>query len=139
MRWPIEAWGATAVLSGHEHLYERVLRDDNHDGTFLPYFITGLGGASRYGFGTPIDGSKVRYNGDYGTMLIQANEESITFEFWAVTGGGTGRLIDSFTIDNLASASRATANALIPTADQIFEPPVDPFATFIPADSDYLF
>ncbi len=138
LRWPFEEWGATAVLSGHEHGYERLLRDDNGDGIFLPYFVTALGGASAYGFGTPIEGSKVRYNDDFGAMLIQASEESITFEFWAVADGGAGRLIDSFTIDNLASASRATANALISTADQIFEPLVDPFATFVPADMDYL-
>src|SRR4029450_10472255 len=32
MQWPFESWGATAVLNGHDHDYERILRDDNGDG-----------------------------------------------------------------------------------------------------------
>ena len=28
MQWPYTAWGATAVLSGHQHSYERINRDD---------------------------------------------------------------------------------------------------------------
>jgi Ca2+-binding RTX toxin-like protein len=98
MQWPFEQWGATAVLSGHDHDYERVLRDDNADGTMMPYFVAGLGGAGKYTFADPpVDGSAARYNADWGTMLVQASEESITFEFISVTGGGT--LVDSYTID----------------------------------------
>ena len=138
LRWPFEEWGATAVLSGHDHVYERLLRDDNDDGTFMPYFVTGLGGASPYGFDTPLDSSKVRYSDDFGAMLIQASEESITFEFWAVGDGGAGKLIDSFMIDHLVSATRTTADAAISAADQIFQPPVDQFATMMSAGPDYL-
>ena len=97
MQWPFEEWGATAVLTGHDHTYERVLRDDNADGTDLPYFVTGLGGNSIYDFDPPVDGSEVRYNDDYGTMLIQATDTTMTFEFWSIANGGT--LIDSYTID----------------------------------------
>ena len=138
MQWPFEEWGATAVLSGHEHVYERLLRDDDGDGNLLPYFITGLGGASRYAFGSPVEGSQVRYNDDYGTMLIQASDESITFEFWSVEGGGTGTLIDSFTIDVPAAAPSALAAAVEPiaTAD-LMNPVVDPLATFYVGQSDY--
>lgn len=108
MRWPFEEWGATAVLSGHDHVYERVHRDDNQDGTILPYFITGLGGAGRYGFDTPVPGSQMRFNDNWGTMLIQASDDSISFEFIAVTGGGAGTLIDSYTIDLPAQAAQTT-------------------------------
>jgi hypothetical protein len=97
MQWDFEDWGATAVLSGHDHLYERILRDDNGDGDTLPYFVTGLGGHSRYGFGTPVAGSEVRYSADYGTMVVEASDTAITFEFWSIARGGS--LIDSFTID----------------------------------------
>jgi hypothetical protein len=96
MRWPFEEWGATAVFSGHDHAYERVMRDDNGDGVLLPYFTTGLGGHSRYSFGTPVSGSAVRYSADYGTMIIDASDTQIDFEFWSVAGGG--RLIDSYGI-----------------------------------------
>jgi Ca2+-binding RTX toxin-like protein len=98
MQWPFEQWGATAVLNGHRHNYERVLQDANGDGVMLPYFVTGLGGASISEFDTPpIAGSAARYDADHGTMLIRASDQSITFEFWSVAGGGT--LIDSYTID----------------------------------------
>ena len=107
MQWPFEEWGATAVLTGHDHTYERVLRDDNADGTDVPYFVTGLGGNSIYDFNTPVDGSEVRYNDDYGTMLIQASDTTMTFEFWSIANGGT--LIDSYTID-LPGANPLLAN-----------------------------
>ena len=98
MRWPFEQWGATAVFSGHRHNYERILRDDNGDGIVMPYFVTGLGGRSISEFDDPpTEGSAVRYDGDWGTMVVQASAESMTFEFWSVAGGGT--LIDSYTID----------------------------------------
>ncbi len=100
MRWPYEAWGATAVLAGHDHVYERILRDDDSDGASMPYFTTGAGGMSLYGFGTPVTGSQVRYNANYGSMRVQASSASITFEFWSVAGGGT--LIDSYTINSTA-------------------------------------
>ena len=38
MQWPFAAWGADAVISGHVHTYERLVRD----GTV--YFVNGLGG-----------------------------------------------------------------------------------------------
>ena len=64
MQWPYENWGATAVLAGHDHVYERILHDDNSDGEDFPYFTTGAGGRSLYSFGTPVAGSQVRYNSD---------------------------------------------------------------------------
>lgn len=75
MQWPFQTWGATAVLSGHEHNYERIVRNN------FPYFVNGLGGRSRYNFGTPLSGSLVRFNADYGAMLVEANNDSITFVF----------------------------------------------------------
>jgi hypothetical protein len=84
-------------------VYERIMRDANSDGTAFPYFVTGLGGGGRYDFGSPIAGSTVRYSANYGTMLVQASDTSITFEFVSVAGGGT--LIDSYTVDLPTAAS----------------------------------
>ena len=47
VQWPFKAWGADIVLSGHDHHYERILKDGG-----FPYFVNGLGGKSLYGFGT---------------------------------------------------------------------------------------
>ncbi len=76
MRWPFATWGASAVLTGHEHNYERISADS------IVYFVNGLGGRSTlYPFGTPIEGSQVRYNTTFGAMLVEAEPDSITFKF----------------------------------------------------------
>jgi hypothetical protein len=91
LRWPYQEWGADAVLSGHNHIYERIILDG------FPYFINGLGGLSRYEFEEITEGSEVRYNERFGAMYVQANEERITFEFHALNGNRS-ILIDSYTI-----------------------------------------
>jgi tartrate-resistant acid phosphatase type 5 len=90
LQWPYREWGATAVLTGHDHTYERLLIDD------LPYFVNGLGGRSVYGFLHQVEGSQARYNGNYGAMVVQAAEDGITFEFFSIADGGT--LIDTYTL-----------------------------------------
>ncbi len=92
MRWPFAAWGADAVLSGHEHSYERILRDG------IPYFVNGSGGQTLRMFLLPISGSQVRYNDDFGAMWVQATETAVTFQFFSLTNGG--ELIDSYEIVN---------------------------------------
>jgi tartrate-resistant acid phosphatase type 5 len=87
-RWPYKEWGADAVLAGHDHTYERL----DVDG--LPYFVNGLGGGGIYYFTDVLDGSQVRYNGDYGAMRIEAAEGYIKFEF--ITR--SGEVIDSYLI-----------------------------------------
>jgi hypothetical protein len=124
MRWPFEEWGATAVLSAHDHIYEHILRDTDGDGTALSYFVSGLGGSGPGAFPNPDPGSVARYSENWGTMLIQASDESITFEFVAVTGGGQGMVIDSYTID-LPAAPPQTAYASEPL-------PYDPDLTASP-------
>ncbi len=87
-QWPYKAWGATAALCGHDHDYERLIIDG------FPYFVNGLGGGEIYDFDAPLDGSQVRYNGDYGAMLVTANASQIDFQF--ITR--TGVMIDDYTM-----------------------------------------
>jgi hypothetical protein len=76
LAWPFQAWGADAVLAGHDHVYERIGRDG------LVYFVNGLGGhPSLYSFGAPVTGSVVRFNQDYGAMLMEAGLEQLRFRF----------------------------------------------------------
>jgi tartrate-resistant acid phosphatase type 5 len=91
VRWPYEDWGATAVISGHDHTYERILLGD------FPYFVNGTGGNGLYRFSsTPVGGSVLRHNRNFGAMLVEANEAQIVFQYYSVWEGGT--LIDSYTI-----------------------------------------
>lgn len=88
LQWPYKEWGATAVLAGHDHTYERILRDG------FPYFVNGLGGRSRYEFVKVVSGSQVRYNADYGAMLVEADNAHIVFKFY----NRSGLLIDVYTL-----------------------------------------
>jgi tartrate-resistant acid phosphatase type 5 len=80
MRWPFAAWGADAVLSGHAHTYERLIRNG------IPYFVNGLGGAARYDFKSPLPGSKVRYRASWGAQMVTVTSSAMEFRFYTVTG-----------------------------------------------------
>jgi len=108
-QWPFQAWGATAVISGHAHNYERLLESG------LPYFVDGLGGGP--GSISPFDvidpGSQVRYNANFGAMLVTASATQIQFQFIAITGA----VIDTYMINagtpmgpSVQSASIATGS-----------------------------
>jgi len=79
----------SAVLSGHLHLYERF----DINGT--SYIINGLGGdEGRYTFqyDQPDPESKVRFSGEDGVMLIEANDKELSFKFMTTSG----KLVDHF-------------------------------------------
>jgi tartrate-resistant acid phosphatase type 5 len=75
MRWPFAAWGATAVFTGHDHLYARMHTNS------LVYFINGLGGDEIHGGGSPDGATAVRYTGDYGAMRLEATDTNLVFHF----------------------------------------------------------
>lgn len=90
MRWPFREWGADAVLSGHDHIYERVHTNG------LVYLVNGLGGDSKDRlYGMPVGGSARRYSGDFGALRIDAAENYLLFRF--MTWRGT--LIDSYRME----------------------------------------
>ena len=88
MRWTFAAWGADAVLTGHDHTYERLMVDG------IPYFVNGVGGYWIYNFVDILPESKFRYNANYGAMLGSASERELRLEFTS----RTGELIDQYEI-----------------------------------------
>lgn len=88
MRWPFKSWGASAVMSAHEHLYERLTING------LTYFVNGLGGNLRSIFGFPISGSQVRYSANYGAMLVSADSDNLVLKFYNIANS----LRDNFKI-----------------------------------------
>jgi hypothetical protein len=80
MRWPFASWGADLVVSGHAHVYERIRRGG------MTYIVDGLGGASRYRFGTPVSGSRVRFRSRHGALRAEATTSTIILEFFDVHG-----------------------------------------------------
>jgi hypothetical protein len=76
MRWPFRDWGVDLVLTGHEHLYERL------DIGGMTYIIDGLGGAlNRFAFGNIQPGSLVRYNQTFGALFIEVYGDRLDVTF----------------------------------------------------------
>jgi tartrate-resistant acid phosphatase type 5 len=88
MQWPFRQWGASVVLSGHDHTYERL------EVGGLTYFVNGLGGGAIYHFSSLYPGSQVRYNADYGAMLVVADPQQMTFQFFS----RMDKLVDTYTL-----------------------------------------
>ncbi len=103
MQWPFREWGASAVVAGHDHSYERLEVDG------LPYFVNGLGGHSRYPFGPPVAGSLVRYNASYGAMWVEADDDACTFRF--VTAEGI--VVDTFVLASRGAVEAPQGLALV--------------------------
>jgi tartrate-resistant acid phosphatase type 5 len=107
MQWSYQAWGADAVLAGHDHDYERLQVGK------IPYFVNGLGGMSRYPFLMSLAESQARYSADYGAMLVTASQSEITYDFIS----RTGTVIDSYTQSRLPSpATPQSLSIATPTA-----------------------
>ncbi len=85
MQWPFATWGADAVLTGHDHTYERLQVDG------IPYFVDGLGGGAIYNFVNILPESRFRYNANYGAMLVTTTMTGMDFQFF----DRQGALIDS--------------------------------------------
>ena len=106
MRWPYQSWGATAVLAGHDHDYERILQNG------FPYFVNGVGGASLRPFGVSfVSGSMFRFASNYGAMLVTADDAMIKFEFYAITD--TVNALDIYTVTIPSTSNRGYIPFLI--------------------------
>lgn len=94
-RWPFQEWGASAVICGHVHNYERLQMADPDSnlnpkpgGPTLPYIVNGAGGfIPEQGFDPSfvVPGSRVRV-AEYGAQLITADENSINFLYYDLDG-----------------------------------------------------
>ncbi|MGI4833134.1 MAG: metallophosphoesterase [Janthinobacterium lividum] len=77
LQWPYRQWGASVVLAGHDHDYERLVQDS------LLYVVNGLGGRSLYAANVQaVAGSQARFNSDYGALLLNATPDSLTLQFY---------------------------------------------------------
>ena len=100
LQWPYQEWGADAVLAGHAHVYERIIRSG------LPYITNGIGGDSTGSFSSAQTGSVCRFGTNFGAQLVTVSATSITFQF--VTRAGV--TIDTFTMGPDAVTPNAPSN-----------------------------
>ena len=102
MRWPFKEWGATVVFSGHDHIYERMLRDG------MTYIVDGIGGDRIDPFGTFDPYSQVRYNAAYGAVRIDATETNILFQ--CINTNGV--VVDTLRFEALPARLEVVASSL---------------------------
>jgi hypothetical protein len=89
MRWPFSTWGADVLMTGHSHVYERLLIND------FPYLVNGLGGGTRYPLiSNPVQGSQIVYNSEFGAMKVTIRPDTLWCRFYNVLND----LIDEYPI-----------------------------------------
>ena len=94
MQWPFQDWGASAVIGGHDHIYERIVKDG------FPYFVNGLGGRVIYPMGSlPLPWTAKRYNAAHGAMVVEAGSRALEFRFYSIVGGNDGTLVDTYVME----------------------------------------
>jgi len=88
-QWDYYALGVDLLLTGHDHVYERIERK-KEEGTH--YIVNGLGGRSIYGCNPSALSSDLFsvfcYSGDYGAVKAIATKEKLIVEFYAVSSPG---------------------------------------------------
>lgn len=115
MQWPFKEWGASAVLTGHNHIYERIVVDG------FTYFTNGVGGDDVTTMGTAVPGTQFRDNSDFGAMRVNADDTHITFEF--ITRAGL--VLDTYSMSKTTtlpsvSITASDASAAEPTNNGAF-------------------
>ena len=75
---------ADAVISGDDHVYERLAMRDTLG------LICGTGGASLYSFNAALPETQFRYNAFHGALLITADSESARIEMRSLDDGANG-------------------------------------------------
>lgn len=99
MHWPFATWGASLVLSGHDHDYEHIAIDH------MTYLVCGLGGAEIDTFAAPPhvpqSNMDVGYDKQLGAMDVRATADEMHLRFVTIDG----EEIDSFRL----RANAATA------------------------------
>ncbi len=88
MQWPYAEWGADLVLAGHDHNYERIVREG------IPHIVNGSGGAGLRPMRTIVAGSEAINFTEHGAMWISADACSL----WAQFVDTAGRVVDQFAL-----------------------------------------
>jgi hypothetical protein len=101
MQWDYGAWGIDLVISGDDHIYERVERGG------VTYLVNGLGGVEAHPVGRPIEGSVVQFAEEFGALGVAVRETSLEVDFVDVEG----RVIDRFTLGEVALPPTLDPNA----------------------------
>jgi tartrate-resistant acid phosphatase type 5 len=76
MQWDFSSLGIDGVFSGHDHSYERIVRDN------VVYFVNGVGGNNSLSkLKKRVAGSQYFYNKKHGFMLVNVNSNEMHIQF----------------------------------------------------------
>src|SRR6478672_6518225 len=93
MQWPYKEWGASVVLAGHDHDYERLAVNG------FPYLVVGTSGAPLKPFEpahqVPDAEVDVRYGEGHGAVLAEATARALVLQFYT----DAGALFDNLRLD----------------------------------------
>ena len=87
-QWDFASMGVGLVLSGHDHVYERLELGG------VTYVVNGSGGKTLYACGGRVSGSATCFDQDFGALFLSSTSDALRAEFVSVDG----RLIDSFSL-----------------------------------------
>jgi hypothetical protein len=121
MRWPFKEWGADVVLSGHDHIYERLQVNG------IPYFVNGIGGAEIYDIRTILPESQVRFNQDFGAMRVEATSAYMKFQMFTRAGvlvdeytiGGSAPIVSSITRQNISPTNAGVVDFQVTFSESV--------------------
>jgi predicted phosphodiesterase len=89
-QWDYASYGIDLVISGHDHTYERIVRDG------VTYVVAGTGGAKLYDCRKKLVGGSLGCNDrQYGALMLYANSHQLRVVFH----GTAGQPLDLFTIN----------------------------------------
>ncbi len=87
-QWDFAGMGVDLVLSGHDHVYERLELGG------VTYVVNGAGGKTLYACGDPVNGSVTCFDEQFGALFLTSRPDGLFAQFVAVDG----RVLDSFLI-----------------------------------------
>jgi predicted phosphodiesterase len=87
-QWDFASMGIDLVLSGHDHIYERI------EVGGVIYIVNGAGGKALYGCGDRVSGSAVCFDDNFGALFLRSTTDSLLGQFVAVDG----TVVDEFSI-----------------------------------------
>jgi predicted phosphodiesterase len=87
-QWDFADIGIDLVLSGHDHIYERI------EVGGVTYVVNGAGGKALYGCGERVSGSAVCFDDNFGALFLSSTANALLGQFVAADG----TVVDEFSI-----------------------------------------
>ena len=107
LQWPFEEWGADLVITGHNHIYERIYKEEGE----LRYITAGASGSNTRTGSSSFDGLEAYYFGnESGATKVSVTDVSITFQYITLNSDGTQETIRDTYTQEVSTAPSVTAS-----------------------------